>query len=85
LLGASVTGEPTAARSGDYLLNTTAILLDSLILIGGFVALSARLWEAGQRLLPALIPFMVFLLPYFLGAALLRHGGAEITHHNDSV
>ena len=54
LLGASVTGEPTAARPGDYLLNTTAILLGSVILVGGFVALSARLWEAGQRLLPAL-------------------------------
>lgn len=54
LLGASVTGEPTAARPGDYLLNTTAILLGSLILLGGFVALAARLWEMGQRLLPAL-------------------------------
>ena len=54
LLGASVTGEPTASRPGDYLLNTTAILVGSLILIGGFVALSARLWDAGQRLLPAL-------------------------------
>jgi hypothetical protein len=54
LLGASVTGEPTAARPGDYLLNTTAILVGSLILIGGFVALAARLWEMGQRLLPAL-------------------------------
>ena len=54
LLGASVTGEPTASRPGDYLLNTTAILLGSLILLGGLVALSARLWEAGQRLLPAL-------------------------------
>jgi hypothetical protein len=54
LLGASVTGEPTAARPGDYLLNTTAILVGSLILVGGFVVLCARLWEAGQRLLPAL-------------------------------
>lgn len=54
VLGASVTGEPTAARPGDYLLNTTAILLGSLSLVGGFVALSARLWEAGERLLPAL-------------------------------
>jgi len=54
LLGASVTGEPTASRPGDYLLNTTAILLGSLTLLGGYVALSARLWEAGQRLLPAL-------------------------------
>ena len=33
LLGASVTGEPTAARPGDYLVNTTSILLGSLILI----------------------------------------------------
>ena len=54
LLGASVTGEPTASRPGDYVFNTTAILVGSLILIGGFVALSARLWEAGQRLLPAI-------------------------------
>jgi hypothetical protein len=54
LLGASVTGEPTAARPGDYLLNTTAILLGSLILLSGFVVLSTRLWEAGERLLPAL-------------------------------
>ncbi len=54
LLGASVTGEPTASRPGDYVLNTTAILVGSLVLIGGFVALFARLWEAGQRLLPAL-------------------------------
>jgi hypothetical protein len=54
LLGASVTGEPTASRPCDYVLNTTAILLGSLVLTGGFVALSARLWEAGQRLLPAI-------------------------------
>jgi hypothetical protein len=54
LLGASVTGEPTASRPGDYVLNTTAILVSSLVLIGGFVALFARLWDAGQRLLPAL-------------------------------
>jgi hypothetical protein len=54
LLGASVTGEPTAAHPGDYLLNTTAILVGSTILISGFVALFARLWETGQRLLPVL-------------------------------
>jgi hypothetical protein len=54
LLGASVTGEPTASRPGDFVLNTTAILVGSLVLIGGFVALFARLWDAGQRLLPAL-------------------------------
>jgi hypothetical protein len=54
LLGASVTGEPTALRPGDYVLNTTAILVGSLVLIGGFVVLFARLWDAGQRLLPAL-------------------------------
>lgn len=54
LLGASVTGEPTAARPGDYLLNTTAILVGSTILVSGFIVLSVRLWEAGQRLLPAL-------------------------------
>lgn len=54
LLGASVTGEPTASRPGDYLLNTTAILVGSLILVGAFVTLGVRLWEAGQRLLPTL-------------------------------
>jgi hypothetical protein len=54
LLGASVTGEPTASRPGDYVLNTTAILVGSAVLIGGFVALAARLWEAGQRVLPAI-------------------------------
>lgn len=54
LLGASVTGEPTASRPGDYVLNTTAILVGSLVLFGGFVALLARLWDGGQRLLPAL-------------------------------
>jgi hypothetical protein len=54
LLGAAVTGEPTASRPGDYVLNTTAILVGSLVLIGGFVALSTRLWEAGQRLLPVI-------------------------------
>jgi hypothetical protein len=54
LLGASVTGEPTAARPGDYLLNTTAILAASVILVAGFVALFAGLWRAGQRLLPVL-------------------------------
>ena len=54
LLGASVTGEPTAARPGDYLWNTTAILLGSLILLAGFAALSARLWQAGERMLPVL-------------------------------
>lgn len=54
LLGASVTGAPTAARPGDYLLNTTALLLGSLILVAGFVVLFVRLWEAGERLIPAL-------------------------------
>jgi hypothetical protein len=54
LLGAFVTGEPTAARPDDYLWNTTAILLGSLILVAGFVALFAKLWEAGERLLPVL-------------------------------
>ena len=54
LLGASVTGEPTAARPGDYLLNTTAILAGSVILVAGFVALFAGLWRSGQRLLPLL-------------------------------
>ena len=54
LLGASVTGEPTASRPGDFLLNTTAILLGTLILVSGFVVLFVRLWEAGERVLPAL-------------------------------
>jgi hypothetical protein len=54
LLGASVTGEPTASRPGDYLLNTTAILLGSVILVAGFAVLFARLWETGERLFPLL-------------------------------
>lgn len=53
-LGAFVTGEPTASRPGDYLWNTTAILLGTAILVSGFVALFARLWEHGERLLPVL-------------------------------
>jgi hypothetical protein len=54
LLGASVTGEPTAASPGDYLLNTTAIFLGSLLLVGGFVVLSVRLWDTRQGLLTEL-------------------------------
>lgn len=54
MLGASVTGEPTASRPGDYLLNTTAILLGSTILVAGFVVLTAKLWEAEERLFPLL-------------------------------
>ena len=50
LLGASVTGEPTAARPGDYLLNTTAILLGSAILVAGFVALLTNLAHRHQEL-----------------------------------
>jgi hypothetical protein len=53
-LGAFVTGEPTASRPGDYLWNTTAILLGTALLVSGFVALFARLWEYGERLLPVL-------------------------------
>lgn len=53
-LGVFVTGEPTASRPGDYLWNTTAILLGTAILVSGFVALFARLWEHGERLLPVL-------------------------------
>jgi hypothetical protein len=54
MLGASVTGEPTASRPGDYLLNTTAILLGSVILVAGFVVLTAKLWEDEERLFPLL-------------------------------
>lgn len=54
LLGASVTGEPTAALPGDYLINTTAILLGSVVLVAGVVVLVVRLWDAGERVLPAL-------------------------------
>ena len=65
LLGASVTGEPTAARPGDYLLNTTAILLGSVILVIGFVVLFARLRETGDPLLP-----LLGLAGLLIGAAL---------------
>jgi len=54
LLGASFTAEPTSARPGDYVLNTTAILLGSVILVTGFVVLFAKLWDAEERLLPVL-------------------------------
>jgi hypothetical protein len=54
VLGASVTGAPTAARPDDYLLNTTALLLGSLIMVAGFVVLFARIWETGERLPPIL-------------------------------
>lgn len=74
LLGASVTGEPTAARPGDYLLNTTAILLGSLILLGGFVALGVRLWEAGGRLLPALgLVGLLVAAPVWLANLVFRY------------
>src|SRR3712207_9493311 len=53
-LGAFVTGEPTASRPADYLWNTTAILLGTAILVSGFLALFARLWENGEHLLPVL-------------------------------
>lgn len=65
VLGASVTGEPTAALPGDYLLNTTAILLGTVILVAGFIALFARLWDRGEKILPAL-----GLAGMLLGAAL---------------
>ncbi len=84
LLGASVTGEPTAARPGDYLLNTTAILLGSLILLGGFVALGVRLWEAGQRLLPALglagllVAAAVWLANLVFRYAVVASGAADL-------
>jgi hypothetical protein len=63
-LGAFVTGEPTASRPADYLWNTTAILLGTAILVSGFLALFARLWERGGR------PLLV------LGAAGLLVGSA---------
>ena len=54
ILGASITGHPTADRPGLFLLNTTALLIGVLILQAGFVLLSVRLWQEGERLLPAL-------------------------------
>jgi hypothetical protein len=84
LLGASVTGEPTAVRPGDYLLNTTAILLGSGILVAGFVALFARLWEAGQRLLPVLgisallIGSAVWLANLLFRYAVVASGAANV-------
>src|SRR3712207_8592110 len=48
-LGAFVTGEPTASRPADYLWNTTAILLGTAILVSGFLALFARLWERSEE------------------------------------
>jgi hypothetical protein len=83
-LGASVTGEPTAARPGDYLLNTTAILLGSVILVVGFVTLFAGLWRAGQRLLPLLglvgllIGAAVWLANLVFRYAVVASGAAEL-------
>lgn len=54
VLGASVTGHPTADRPGHFLFNTTALLVGVLVLLAGFALLSARLWRTGRRLLPAL-------------------------------
>lgn len=84
LLGASVTGEPTAARPGDYLLNTTAILVGSVVLTAGFVALFAGLWEAGQRLLPLLglagllVGAAVWLANLVFRYAVVASGAAEL-------
>ena len=47
-MGAS-TGPPTPARAGDYLFNTTGLLLGVLIMLLGCALLSARLWESGER------------------------------------
>ncbi len=49
---AALTGEPTAARPADFLLNTTGLLLGALLLFLGFVLLAARLWADGERALP---------------------------------
>lgn len=68
LLGASVTGHPTAARPGYFLLNTTALLLGVLVLLFGCALLSARLWGAGERLL-SVLGIAGFLLGAVLFAA----------------
>ena len=84
LLGASVTGEPTASRPGDYLLNTTAILVGSVVLISGFVALFAALWRSGQRLLPVLglagllVGGAVWLANLVFRYAVVASGAAEM-------
>jgi hypothetical protein len=100
LLGASVTGQPWAPRPGDYLLNTTAIFLGSLLLVGVFVALNLVLALvvttgiilAGVGSVVAAwtayiltAPFMVFILPYFVDTALLKGGGGKSTGHKDGV
>ena len=83
-LGAFVTGEPTAARPGDYLLNTTAILLGSGILVAGFVVLFARLFEAGEQLLPLLgivgllVGSAVWLANLLFRYAVVASGAAEL-------
>lgn len=54
VLGASVTGSPTAALPGDYLLNTTALLLGTAILVAGFAVLFAVLPGSAGRLFPVI-------------------------------
>lgn len=64
LLGASVTGAPTAASPGDYVLNTTALLLGSGLLISGYVVLFVGLPGSAGRLFP-----MLGLAGLLIGAA----------------
>lgn len=65
ILGASVTGHPTADRPGYFLFNTTALLAGVLLLLAAFALLSARLWQAGGRLLP-----MLGLVGFVVGTAM---------------
>ena len=51
---AAVTGEPTASRRAEFLVNATGLLLGALLLLLGFTLLAARLWAVGERALPTL-------------------------------
>ena len=42
-------GPPTPAHPGDYLFNTTGLLLGVFVVLLGYAGLSARLWDRGER------------------------------------
>lgn len=83
ILGASVTGHPTADRPGYFLFNTSALLLGVLILAAGYATLSARLWQAGERLYSVLgivgfaLGFALYAASMIFRYAVIASGAAE--------
>ncbi len=45
----ATTGPPAPARPGDYLFNSTSLLLGVVVVLIGYAALSARLWQRRER------------------------------------